>query len=66
MKFTAQAIAGFLKGEIIGDTDVEVTTVSKIEEGLKKVETKLILHITTVMLEWFTLDRKRILWRRVI
>jgi UDP-3-O-[3-hydroxymyristoyl] glucosamine N-acyltransferase len=33
MKFTAQAIAGFLKGEIIGDTDVEVTTVSKIEEG---------------------------------
>jgi UDP-3-O-[3-hydroxymyristoyl] glucosamine N-acyltransferase len=35
MKFTAQIIAGFLKGEIIGDPNVEVTTVAKIEEGHK-------------------------------
>lgn len=33
MEFTASAIAGFLKGEIIGDPDVKVNTVSKIEEG---------------------------------
>lgn len=33
MKFTAKAIAGFLNGEIVGNPDVEVTTVSKIEEG---------------------------------
>ncbi len=35
MKFTAQLIAGFLKGEIVGDPNVEVTTVAKIEEGHK-------------------------------
>lgn len=35
MKFTAQLIAGYLKGEIIGDPDVVVTTVAKIEEGHK-------------------------------
>ncbi len=33
MKFTAQIIAEYLKGEIEGDPGVEVTTVSKIEEG---------------------------------
>ena len=33
MKFTAKAIAGFLKGELVGNPDVEVTTVAKIEEG---------------------------------
>ena len=35
MKFTAQIIAGFLNGEIVGNPDVEVTTVAKIEEGQK-------------------------------
>jgi UDP-3-O-[3-hydroxymyristoyl] glucosamine N-acyltransferase len=35
MKFTAQLIAGYLKGEIVGDPDVVVTTVAKIEEGHK-------------------------------
>ena len=33
MEFTASTIAGFLKGEIIGDPDVKVNTVAKIEEG---------------------------------
>ncbi|TFH37947.1 MAG: UDP-3-O-(3-hydroxymyristoyl)glucosamine N-acyltransferase [Bacteroidia bacterium] len=34
MKFTARTIAGFLEGEIEGNPDVEVTTISKIEEGV--------------------------------
>jgi UDP-3-O-[3-hydroxymyristoyl] glucosamine N-acyltransferase len=33
MKFTAQMIASFLKGEIIGDPNIEVSDISKIEEG---------------------------------
>jgi UDP-3-O-[3-hydroxymyristoyl] glucosamine N-acyltransferase len=33
MEFTAATIAGFLKGEIEGNPDVKVSTVSKIEEG---------------------------------
>lgn len=33
MEFTAATIAGFLKGDIIGDPDVKVNTVAKIEEG---------------------------------
>jgi UDP-3-O-[3-hydroxymyristoyl] glucosamine N-acyltransferase len=33
MKFTAQIIADFLKGEVEGDNSVEVTNISKIEEG---------------------------------
>lgn len=33
MEFTAQVIAGFLKGEIEGDPDVKVNTIAKIEEG---------------------------------
>jgi UDP-3-O-[3-hydroxymyristoyl] glucosamine N-acyltransferase len=33
MKFSAQTIATFLNGEIVGNPDVEVTDVSKIEEG---------------------------------
>jgi UDP-3-O-[3-hydroxymyristoyl] glucosamine N-acyltransferase len=33
MEFTAEAIAGFLKGEISGDPQVKVNTVAKIEEG---------------------------------
>jgi UDP-3-O-[3-hydroxymyristoyl] glucosamine N-acyltransferase len=33
MKFKAQMIAAFLKGEIEGNPDVEVTNISKIEEG---------------------------------
>lgn len=33
MKFTAELIAEFLDGEIVGNKDAVVTTVSKIEEG---------------------------------
>jgi UDP-3-O-[3-hydroxymyristoyl] glucosamine N-acyltransferase len=33
MEFTAQIIAGFLKGEIEGNPDIKVNTVAKIEEG---------------------------------
>jgi UDP-3-O-[3-hydroxymyristoyl] glucosamine N-acyltransferase len=33
MEFTAQTIAEFLKGEIVGDPNVKVSTASKIEEG---------------------------------
>jgi UDP-3-O-[3-hydroxymyristoyl] glucosamine N-acyltransferase len=33
MEFNATAIAGFLKGEIIGDPDIKVNTIAKIEEG---------------------------------
>ncbi|WP_299060903.1 UDP-3-O-(3-hydroxymyristoyl)glucosamine N-acyltransferase [uncultured Polaribacter sp.] len=35
MKFTAQQIADILEGEIIGNPDVEVSKISKIEEGEK-------------------------------
>ena len=33
MKFTAQQIAGILEGDVVGDPDVEVSKLSKIEEG---------------------------------
>ncbi len=33
MEFTAEAIAGFLKGDIEGNPDIKVNTVAKIEEG---------------------------------
>ena len=33
MKFTAEQIAGILGGEVVGDPNVEVFTLSKIEEG---------------------------------
>jgi UDP-3-O-[3-hydroxymyristoyl] glucosamine N-acyltransferase len=33
MKFTAEQIAGILEGEIVGDANVEVSRLSKIEEG---------------------------------
>ena len=33
MKFTAQQIAGILEGDVIGNPDAEVSTLSKIEEG---------------------------------
>jgi len=33
MEFNAATIAGFLKGEIVGDPDIKVNTISKIEEG---------------------------------
>ena len=33
MKFSAEQIAGILEGEILGNPDVEVTGLSKIEEG---------------------------------
>ncbi len=33
MKFTAQQIAGILEGDIVGDPNVEVSKLSKIEEG---------------------------------
>ena len=34
MKFTAQQIAGILEGDVVGNPDVEVSKLSKIEEGL--------------------------------
>lgn len=33
MKFTAAQIAGILEGDVVGDPDVEVSKLSKIEEG---------------------------------
>lgn len=33
MEFSAEQIAGYLHGEVIGDPDVKVNTLSKIEEG---------------------------------
>lgn len=33
MEFTASTIAGFLKGEIVGDPETVVSTIAKIEEG---------------------------------
>ena len=33
MKFSAAQIAGILEGEVIGNPDIEVSTLSKIEEG---------------------------------
>ena len=33
MKFSAQQIADFLHGELVGDASVEVSNLSKIEEG---------------------------------
>ena len=33
MKFTASQIAGILEGDIVGNPDVEVYKLSKIEEG---------------------------------
>jgi UDP-3-O-[3-hydroxymyristoyl] glucosamine N-acyltransferase len=33
MEFNAAALAGFLKGEVIGDPETKVNTVAKIEEG---------------------------------
>lgn len=33
MEFTAATIAGFLKGEIVGDPGTKVNTIAKIEEG---------------------------------
>jgi len=33
MKVTAQIVADFTKGELIGNPDVVITDVSKIEEG---------------------------------
>jgi UDP-3-O-[3-hydroxymyristoyl] glucosamine N-acyltransferase len=33
MEFTAAAIAGFLKGDIVGNPEVRLNTVAKIEEG---------------------------------
>lgn len=35
MKFTAEQIAGILEGEIVGNSQVEVSKLSKIEEGTK-------------------------------
>ncbi|MFV0505133.1 MAG: UDP-3-O-(3-hydroxymyristoyl)glucosamine N-acyltransferase [Bacteroidales bacterium] len=33
MEFTAQQLASFLEGEVVGDTNVKVNNISKIEEG---------------------------------
>lgn len=35
MKFTAQQIAGILEGEVMGNPDVEVSKLAKIEEGIE-------------------------------
>lgn len=35
MKFTAQQIAGILEGEVVGNPDVEVSKLAKIEEGVE-------------------------------
>lgn len=35
MKFTAQQIAGILEGDVVGNPDIEVFKLSKIEEGLE-------------------------------
>jgi UDP-3-O-[3-hydroxymyristoyl] glucosamine N-acyltransferase len=35
VKFTAQQIAGILEGDVVGNPDVEVSKLSKIEEGFK-------------------------------
>ncbi|WP_066218032.1 UDP-3-O-(3-hydroxymyristoyl)glucosamine N-acyltransferase [Formosa haliotis] len=35
MKFTAEQIAGILEGEVVGNPNVEVSTLSKIEEGIE-------------------------------
>jgi len=34
MEFNAATIAGFLKGEVVGDPEIIVNTIAKIEEGL--------------------------------
>ena len=33
MRFTAEQIAGILEGDVVGNPDVEVSKLSKIEEG---------------------------------
>ena len=33
MEYSASIIAGFLNGEIIGDPEIKVNTIAKIEEG---------------------------------
>lgn len=33
MKFTAEQIAGILEGDVVGDSDIQVSKLSKIEEG---------------------------------
>lgn len=35
MKFTAQQIAGILEGDVVGNPDIEVSKLSKIEEGFE-------------------------------
>ncbi len=35
MEFTASAIAGFLKGEVEGQSDIKVSTIARIEEGFE-------------------------------
>ncbi len=35
MKFTAQQIAGILEGDVVGDPEVEVSKIAKIEEGFE-------------------------------
>ena len=33
MEYTALIIAGFLNGEVIGDPEIKVNTIAKVEEG---------------------------------
>ena len=35
MKFTAQQIAGILEGDVVGNPDIEVSKLAKIEEGFE-------------------------------
>lgn len=35
LKFTAQQIAGILEGEVVGDPNIEVSKLAKIEEGIE-------------------------------
>ena len=37
MKFTAEQIAGILEGEVVGNPNVEVFKLSKIEEGIRRI-----------------------------
>ena len=47
MEFTAEMIAGFLGGDIVGDKETKVHTVSSIEEGKAGSLTYLCLLYTS-------------------
>ena len=41
MEFSAQQIAEFLKGEVVGNKDIKVSDFSKIEEGRRGTPSKI-------------------------